>query len=523
MKYFLAALGAASIAIIVATVAHAQSAMPPSIPSSVSASLLSTEQIYVSWNPSNSTSSVIDGYYLYRNGQFIASIPGYTYYTDTPGAGVFSYTVAAYDVNGNTSSQSSPTAAVTVIGSNVPPTIPTNLIATESSTSVALSWTASTDNIGVVGYYVFRNGVQIQTTYPINATSYTDNGLTPGVTYRYTVEAYDALKNISSAVAISATTIYDITPPSTPAQVKATAVSPDEIDLIWQPSTDNIQVDGYNIYENGSEIATLVGTTTSYAATGLSAQTNYTFNVSAYDEVGNTSPESFPPVSTTTFPLDITPPTAPTYLTATAIDPTDVVLEWHPSTDNVAVGGYYISRNGSEIASVTATTTYEDSGLATGTYYLYEVTAYDTSGNISSPDYAGLTIPASMPAIPVILPPAASTTPIPPTPPPPVVPTTAITPPTTTTPITTPPAAPTFTFTTSLYYGIRSYAVTALQNFLISQNDLGAGYNTGFYGSLTQAAVRQFQCAENIVCSGSPTTTGWGNVGPRTRAALNSF
>lgn len=514
MKYFLAALGSAGLVLFAVTVTHAQTAMPPSIPPNVSASLLSTEQIYVSWNPSNSTSSVVDGYYLYRNGQFIASIPGYTYYTDTPGAGVFSYTVAAYDVNGNTSQQSSPTPTVTVIGSNVPPTEPTDLTETPSSSSVALSWQASTDNIGVVGYYVFRNGVEIQTTYPITDTAYTDTGLTPGATYRYTVEAYDALKNISPAAAIQATTIYDVTPPTVPTQLKANIVSSGEIDLSWQPSTDNIQVDGYNIYENGNEIATLVGTTTSYAATGLSPQTNYTFNVSAYDEVGNVSAESGP-VGAMTLSPDITPPSPPTYLTATAIDPTDVVLEWHPSTDNVGVAGYYVYQGGAEIATVVGTTTYEQSNLATGTYYVYDLTAYDAAGNISGPDYAAVTTPASMPTTPVVLPPAASTTPISITPPP-----------TTTTPITTPitpPAAPTFTFTTNLYYGIRSYAVTALQNFLISQNDLGASYNTGFYGSLTQAAVREFQCNENIICSGGPATTGWGNVGPRTRAALNSF
>jgi chitodextrinase len=520
MKRFYIFAGLIAIAVAAAVTsrtAHAQSAMPPSVPTSVSASLLSTEQIYVSWDASISANSVVDGYYLYRNGQFIASIPGYTYYTDTPGAGAFSYTVAAYDVNGNVSAQSPSTPAVTVVGSNVPPTEPTALTATESSSSVTLSWGASTDNIGVIGYYVSRNGVQIQTTSTIVGTTYTDSGLTPGVTYRYTVDAYDALKNISGAAAIQATTIYDVTPPSAPMQVKAIATSSSEVDLSWQPSTDNIQVGGYNIYVEGNEVATLVGTTTSYAVTDLLPNTNYTFNVNAYDEVGNISAQSIP-VDATTFPLDTTPPTTPTYLAATPIDPTDVMLTWHPSTDNVGVAGYYIYRGGSEIASVTATTTYEDSGLATGTYYIYDVTAYDAAGNVSGPDYAVVTTPATAPITPIVLPPAATTTPpvLPPTSTPtPVAPVTPIAP--------TTPTPPSFTFTTTLYYGIRSSAVLALQNFLISQSDLGASYNTGFYGSLTQAAVRKFQCAENIVCYGGPATTGWGNVGPRTRAALNSF
>ena len=45
---------------------------------------------------------------------------------------------------------------------------------------------------------------------------------------------------------------------------------------------------------------------------------------------------------------------------------------------------------------------------------------------------------------------------------------------------------------------------------------------TGYFGPRTQAAVQQFQCAENIICAGTPETTGWGVVGPRTRAAIKN-
>jgi hypothetical protein len=62
--------------------------------------------------------------------------------------------------------------------------------------------------------------------------------------------------------------------------------------------------------------------------------------------------------------------------------------------------------------------------------------------------------------------------------------------------------------------------VVRLQTFLVSNNLLSSNYITGFYGSLTQSAIQNYQCAQNIVCSGSPATTGWGIVGPRTYAAL---
>jgi peptidoglycan hydrolase-like protein with peptidoglycan-binding domain len=162
--------------------------------------------------------------------------------------------------------------------------------------------------------------------------------------------------------------------------------------------------------------------------------------------------------------------------------------------------------------------------------YQYAVTAYDTSGNISAQNNAAAT---TLAATPVVTAPA-TTTPTSPTPLPIVSPAVPVV------PIVTPtaPAIPIATSTrpippenplpapsllvTNLYYGERNTQVTALQTFLIQNNDLGPNYATGFYGSLTQAAVKQFQCAKSIVCSGSPATTGWGSVGPRTRAAINA-
>lgn len=73
----------------------------------------------------------------------------------------------------------------------------------------------------------------------------------------------------------------------------------------------------------------------------------------------------------------------------------------------------------------------------------------------------------------------------------------------------------------SLSLGLSGNDVTALQNKLISQRYLAQGYNTGFFGPLTQTAVKKFQCNQNIICSGS-SAQGYGIYGPRTRAALIS-
>ncbi|MEU9094965.1 glycoside hydrolase family 6 protein [Streptomyces sp. NPDC087901] len=85
------------------------------------------------------------------------------------------------------------------------PTAPTGVTATaKTSSSVSLSWTASTDNTGVTGYNVYRGGVQVGTS---TTTSYTDSGLTASTAYSYTVKAKDAAGNVSAASsALSATT-----------------------------------------------------------------------------------------------------------------------------------------------------------------------------------------------------------------------------------------------------------------------------------------------------------------------------
>ena len=79
---------------------------------------------------------------------------------------------------------------------STPPAAPTGLTATAtSSASVNLSWTASTDNVGVTGYNILRDGVQVGTS---TTTSYTDNGVASNTAYTYTVTAYDAAGNVST-------------------------------------------------------------------------------------------------------------------------------------------------------------------------------------------------------------------------------------------------------------------------------------------------------------------------------------
>ena len=122
---------------------------------------------------------------------------------------------------------------------------PPNLTATAGTGQVALSWQASTDNVGVTGYQVFRGATQIAT-LGAAARSYTDTGLAAGP-YSYTVRAVDAAGNLSDPSNTASATVPDTTKPSAPANLTATAGT-GQVALGWQASTDNVGVTGYQVF-----------------------------------------------------------------------------------------------------------------------------------------------------------------------------------------------------------------------------------------------------------------------------------
>ncbi|MGW0777324.1 cellulose binding domain-containing protein [Streptomyces sp. NPDC002835] len=87
------------------------------------------------------------------------------------------------------------------------PTVPAGLNATaKTAGSVSLSWSASTDNVRVTGYDVYRGTTKVNAA-PVTGTSFTDTGLSPSTAYRYTVRARDAAGNVSApSAALSVTT-----------------------------------------------------------------------------------------------------------------------------------------------------------------------------------------------------------------------------------------------------------------------------------------------------------------------------
>jgi len=198
----------------------------------------------------------------------------------------------AFDAAGNYSTLSGGVSMSTTASSDVtPPTQPTALtLATATEDSLYFTWTASTDNVAVTGYRVYKGGVLNYTTGAAT-TEHTITGLTASTSYDIQVSAIDAALNESAktSIVVMSTTAStsDITPPTQPTNLISSIVESDRIGLSWTASTDDTAVTGYEIYVDGVSDGTTASTT--YTITGLTTDTEYTITVKAYDAASNYS------------------------------------------------------------------------------------------------------------------------------------------------------------------------------------------------------------------------------------------
>ncbi len=181
-------------------------------------------------------------------------------------------------------------------GDTQAPSAPSSLISpSKTSTSVSLSWGASTDNVGVTGYNVYI-GASTTPAATATGTSATVSGLTANTAYSFTVKARDAAGNLSVASnALSVTTnpaTSDTQAPTAPTNLISTGKTSTSVTLSWGASTDNVGVTGYNVYIGASTTPAATPTGTSATVSGLTANTAYSFTVKARDAAGNLSAAS---------------------------------------------------------------------------------------------------------------------------------------------------------------------------------------------------------------------------------------
>ena len=165
------------------------------------------------------------------------------------------------------------------------PSVPTGLTANAvSGTQVNLSWTASTDNVGVTGYKVFRGGVQVGTSA---TASYSDATCSPVTTYSYEVSAYDAASNESAkSTSASATTPDDSAPVMTSVTDEKYTTSTTTLQASWAASEPESSIIRYEYavgsYPDATDVKgwTDAGTSTSATISGMSLSVAGTYFIS---------------------------------------------------------------------------------------------------------------------------------------------------------------------------------------------------------------------------------------------------
>ena len=201
-----------------------------------------------------------------------------SYTTNNDDAGTHTVTVTVSDG----SLSDSQDVIITVIDVDIiSPSTPTSLQATVVSTSqIDLSWNASTDNVEVTGYRIYRDGIQVA---DVSSTTYQDTGLSTFTTYVYTVSAYDAASNESElSTASQATTTGDTIPPT---MSSVNTFSDTEVTIAFSESVEQVSAEtvaNYTIDQGITVSAASLGTdlqTVTLTTSTLSEGITYTLTV----------------------------------------------------------------------------------------------------------------------------------------------------------------------------------------------------------------------------------------------------
>ena len=172
-----------------------------------------------------------------------------------------------------------------------PPTPPANVrVAAATPSSVKIAWDPSVDNVSVAGYQVFRDKTDDEKgKVVVEKPEYTIMGLGCGATTVIRLVALDASNNRSEKVSttLAGAACLDTQAPSTPSNFTQVATSETAVVISWSPSSDNVGVVDYGIYQGLLRIGTTAEPTTTL--NGLSCGTSYAYGVDAADSAGNRS------------------------------------------------------------------------------------------------------------------------------------------------------------------------------------------------------------------------------------------
>ncbi len=300
-------------------VVQVREGIAPSAPVSLGATAAAdASSVRLAWGAATDNVAV-DSYRIARNGAVVATVDAsIAAWTDpvVTGSTTYAYTVMALDTSNNAgpaasvsvttpagatpaptptpdptaSPASTPTAAPTPTPPAAPdtqdPSQPDPVNGTTTASTVNLAWGASTDDVGVTGYVITRNGTPITTA---SGTSWRDSSRVPKTTYTYTITAVDAAGHQGAPATLAITTAADTTPPSRPGHFHVARRSGSYVTFAWSRSTDNVRVTRYRIYRVGQ---TRPVTSTTRTSVTIRAVRGAYYYVRALDAASNRSASS---------------------------------------------------------------------------------------------------------------------------------------------------------------------------------------------------------------------------------------
>ena len=378
--------------VVVDTFTINRNASEPAAPTNLVASTFSTSQINLNWTD-NSTNE--DGFKVERstdgtNFTQIATVgPNINAYSNTnlQTSTLYYYRVRAFSGDEDSGYSNIASARTTQNA----PAAPTNLSASAASSGqINLTWSDNStneDNFEIercLGAGCTNFGWIAET--GVNATGYSNTGLQPTTTYRYRVRASNGSGDSAYSNVAEATTTASSSILGAPSNLVATAVSSEQIDLMWVDNSTSET--GFKLYRstdgvNFSRIATLGANVTSYSNTGRPDSTLYYYRVRAYNSTAESAFSNT--ASAKTFPSATVKPSAPTNLVATPLSNTQVSLTWTDNATNEDGFKLYRSTDGVNYTQIAKpgpnATGYTDAAAASKTTYYYRIRAYNDAGN----------------------------------------------------------------------------------------------------------------------------------------------
>lgn len=288
-----------AMVLAVSPVSAARDRTPPTKPTNIRVTAVTTYSVTLEWTPSTDNSGSFF-YVICCGGPNSATVSApATSYTFTAGiepGRTYSFRMFAQDAAGNKSKYSN-TVSVTTPNDHTAPTAPALSVTEVGSSYVSLSWTPSIEDGPYVWYRIYKDGSPLLYVDGANVTSTLVRGLTPDTAYTFNVQARDSRNNqspLSNTVEVVTSPIDpdDNTPPTTPGNLQGFDQGAGEAFLRWTQSTDNVDPQfaiRYEIFANGifRPESTVIGygETIAYAVVdGLN-----TFEVVAVDTAGNRS------------------------------------------------------------------------------------------------------------------------------------------------------------------------------------------------------------------------------------------